>query len=118
MEKQQRRLDTSRVGVSIVFTGGLTSRIIFREHFKSSAGNAELVPHARGGTRQAYAKRMTTSHRKIACARPAEGCAGTIALYGPPIDCYCYTHTACGIFDASYCESSDGYHVARVLSFE
>jgi len=42
MEKQQRRLAWS--DVLIMFTKGLTSRIIFQDHFKSSDGNVAGDP--------------------------------------------------------------------------
>jgi len=44
-------VDSVRSDVLIVFTRGLTSRIIFRDHFKSSGGNVTGDPPARGGMR-------------------------------------------------------------------
>lgn len=57
-----------------MFTRGLTSRIIFRDHFKSSGGNIVSDPLYEG-ERQAYAERITVSHRKIAyIAASHRGC--------------------------------------------
>lgn len=76
-----------------------------------------MIPCTRGNV-QAYVTRITTSHRKITCvAQQQEYVGGTIALYGPPIDYYCYTVYYLRYFWHESCESSDRYHVSCTLLF-